>query len=224
MSLAERAVSTMRLILIGPPGAGKGTQAKMLVKHLGVSHIASGDLFRYHQREGTPLGLKATHYMSQGLLVPDEITIAMVLEQILPPACHEGFLLDGFPRNLTQAQALDESLAGRGWDIDLVTLIKVPHEELVRRVSGRLVCRQCQAPHHMETAQPKTPGRCDLCGGELHQRSDDTPEAVRVRIQVYQDEADRLVEYYSRAGKLVEVDGVGTLEEVGSRILRSLES
>ncbi len=212
----------MRALLLGPPGAGKGTQAKMLAESLGVPHVASGDLFRYHQRQGTPLGLKAAEYMSQGLLVPDEITIAMVLERILPPLGQVGFLLDGFPRNLVQAQALDEALAGRGQALNRVVLIRVPQEELIKRLSGRLVCRQCQAPYHRDNASPKTPGKCDLCGGELYQRQDDTPEAVRVRIQVYQNETEPLVAFYSRSEKLVAVDGMGTVEEVGQRLLRSL--
>ena len=224
MSTVERAAPTMWLILLGPPGAGKGTQAKMLAEDLGVAHIASGDLFRYHQRKGTPLGLKATEYMSHGLLVPDEITIAMVLEQVSPPVGPKMFLLDGFPRNLVQAWALDEALADRGQEVDRAVLMRVPREELVRRLGGRLVCRQCQAPYHKETSPPATPGVCDLCGGELHQRQDDTPEAVRVRIQVYQDETEPLIEYYRQAGKLVEVDGEGTVGEVGQRLLVSLQS
>ena len=223
-SSVGRVAPSMRLILLGPPGAGKGTQAKMLAENLGVPHIASGDLFRYHQREGTPLGLKAMEYMSQGLLVPDEITITMVLEQILPPPGQKGFLLDGFPRNQVQARALDEALAGRGQEIDRTILIKVTPEELVRRLGGRLVCQQCQAPYHRETEPPKTPGKCDLCGGELYQRQDDTPEAVRVRIRVYRDETEPLIEYYSQPGKLVEVDGVGTVEEVGQWLLRFLQN
>ena len=221
MSSVER--KTKRpLILLGPPGAGKGTQAKMLAEHLGVNHIASGDLFRYHQKQGTPLGLKATEYMNAGILVPDEITIAMVLERILPPGGSTAVLLDGFPRNLAQSQALDDALAARGLDIDRVVLITVPTEELARRLGRRLVCRGCQAPYQEETAPPKVPGKCDSCGGELYQRADDTPKAIQVRIQVYQDETEPLVHHYGSAGKVVEVDGVGTVEEVGRRLLRCL--
>lgn len=194
----------------------------MLSENLGVSHIASGDLFRYHQRKGTPLGLKVIEYTSHGLLVPDEITIAMVLDQVLTPEGQQGFLLDGFPRNVAQALALDEALAGRGQAADSAVLIKVPHEELVRRLSSRLVCRQCQAPYHKENAPPKTSGECDACGGELYQREDDTPEAVKVRIRVYQEETEPLIGYYARAGKLKEVDGIGTMNEVGQRLIRSL--
>ena len=208
---------------MGPPGAGKGTQAKIVLAGIpGAEHIASGDLFRYHQREGTPLGLKAAEYMSQGLLVPDEITIAMVLERVLPPGGRDGFLLDGFPRNLAQAGALDETLDGRGLKIDKAFHIIVPTEELVLRLSGRLVCRECQAPYHVDNAPPKVQGVCDRCGGQLYQREDDTSDAVRVRIQVFQDETQPLVEYYRRSGKLVDVDGMGTMEEVAQRLVEAL--
>ena len=224
VSSAQRVVSATRLLLLGPPGAGKGTQAKLLAEELSISHIASGDLFRHHEREGTPLGIKAMEYMTQGLLVPDEITIAMVLEQVLPPAGQTAFLLDGFPRNLVQARTLDEALEGRGRGIDRTILIQVAAEELVRRLSGRLVCRQCEAPYHSDTAPPNTTDRCDLCGGELYQRQDDTPEAVTTRIRVYQEETEPLKGYYARSGKLVEVDGHGTAGEVTQRILKSLQS
>ena len=212
-----------RLVLMGPPGAGKGTQAKMVAEAIGGSHIASGDLFRSHQSRGTPLGKKAMEYMNHGLLVPDEVTIAMVLEEITPPRGQRGFLLDGFPRNLVQARTLDEALAGRGDRIDKALLLEVPVEELVQRLSGRLVCRQCQAPYHRDTAAPKEPDVCDLCGGALYQREDDSPEAVRVRLRVYQDETEPLVGYYNKAGALVTVDGVGKVEEVGQRLLSGIQ-
>ena len=222
MSSIDGASPTLRLILMGPPGAGKGTQGKMLAENLGLYHIASGDLFRNHQRKGTPLGLEVMEYISHGLLVPDDITTALVLEHLLSPQGQVGSLLDGFPRNLVQARGLDEALAGRGQDIDRVILMKVPQEELVSRLSGRQVCRQCQAPYHRETAPPETAGTCDMCGGELYHREDDTVEAVKVRIQVYQEETEPLVQYHSGAGKLVEVDGVGTVQEVSQRLVRSL--
>ena len=195
----------------------------MLAEMLGVAHVAPGDLFRNHQRQGTPLGLKSIEYMSHGLLVPDDITIAMVMERILPPLCEKGFLLDGFPRNPVQARALDEALAARGQELSLVFLMKVSEEELVSRLNGRLVCRQCEAPYHREAAPPGTLGRCDLCSGELYQREDDMPEAVRVRIQVYQEETEPLVQYYSKAGKLVDVDGRGSVDKVGQRLLAGLK-
>ena len=222
MSSVESTAKTRRLVVLGPPGAGKGTQANLLAGQLGISHVASGDLFRDHQRKGTPLGVKAMEYMNQGLLVPDEITIAMVLEEILTPVSQVGVLLDGFPRNLAQAKALDEALAYRGQEIDKVLQIKVSMDETLRRLEGRLVCRQCEAPYHREAAPPKVSEVCDLCGGELYQRQDDAPEAVRTRILVYRDETEPLVDHYSRAGKLVEVDGVGTVQEVGQRLLGAL--
>ena len=224
MSSRQSVFGANRLILLGPPGAGKGTQAKALAGRLDVPHVASGDLFRHHQQQGTPLGVKALEYMTQGMLVPDEITIAMVLERILPPLAQNGFLLDGFPRNLVQADALDQSLAGRGLEITKTILIKVPVDELVTRLSGRLVCRQCQAPYHKETTPPKNPDVCDSCGGELYQRQDDTPEAIRTRIQVYEDETQPLVEYYDRDNCLAEVDGVGGVEEISRRLLQALQA
>ena len=224
MSSRQCVPGANRLILLGPPGAGKGTQAKTLAGRLDVPHVASGDLFRSHQQQGTPLGVKALEYMTQGMLVPDEITIAMVLERILPPLAQKGFLLDGFPRNLIQAEALDQALAGRGLAITKTILISVPSDELVVRLSGRLVCRQCQTPYHRETTPPKTPEVCDSCGGQLYQRQDDTPEAIRTRIQVYEDETQPLVEYYSRDNCLVEVDGVGGVEEISRRLVQSLQA
>ena len=222
MSLEQSSSADLRLILLGPPGAGKGTQARVLAESLGISHIASGDLFRYHQREGTPLGLEARNYMTQGLLVPDEITIAMVLEQALSSESRRGFLLDGFPRNLAQAQALEETLAERGQKIHGAILIDVPQQELEKRLKGRLVCEQCHALYHQEVAPPKVPAMCDRCGGKIQQRQDDTIEAIRVRIQVYQEETKPLVDYYSHLGKLGTVDGVGSVEKVGQRIVESL--
>ena len=219
MSAIKQSAPPKRLILLGPPGAGKGTQAKFLADSLGVSHIASGDLFRYHQSEGTPLGLKATQYMNQGLLVPDEITIAMVLEQITDPEGSKLFLLDGFPRNLFQAHALDEALAAQGQTVDQAIYINLPIEESIKRLGKRLVCRECQAPYNGAAAPSNSSGVCEICGGELYQRQDDTPEAMRVRIKVYLQETEPLIEYYERCGRLVEVDGVGTVDEVGQRLL-----
>ena len=223
VDFVKRCAAPMRLILMGPPGAGKGTQAKMLSESLGMYHIASGNLFRDHQRQGTRLGLKAMEYMSRGLLVPDEITITMVLEKVLPPVGEKYFLLDGFPRNLVQARALDQALDNIGLEIDQAVLVKVPLEELVSRLGGRMICQQCQVPYHRESSPLNTPGRCDHCGGELDQRQDDAPEAMRMRIQVYEEQSEVLVDYYSRAGKLEEVDGVGTVPEVAQRLLRSLQ-
>ena len=159
----------MRLILLGAPGAGKGTQAQAISRELGLPHIASGDLFREAQEKGTELGLMAKSYMEKGALVPDEITVRMILERISAPDSEGGFVLDGFPRTLEQAEALDRALSGRGEAIDKAVYIKVSNEELIRRLSGRWICRSCQAPYHTISSPPKVEGRCDRCGGELYQ-------------------------------------------------------
>jgi len=207
-------------VLLGAPGSGKGTQAGIVSQRFGVAHIASGDLFREAVNRGDELGQKAKSYMEKGLLVPDEITIRMILERIAAPDCAQGFILDGFPRTLGQAQALDRVLKERG--IDKVVYIKVSTEELVRRLSGRFICRDCQAPYHEITAPPKVPGRCDQCGGELYQRSDDSPETVRKRLEVYFLETAPLIDYYKEAGKLVEIDGERGIEEVGEELIAAL--
>ena len=217
MRSVEAPARAKRLILLGPPGSGKSTQAKILAGNLGVEPIASGDLFRSHQQEGTPLGVKAAEYMSQGLLVPDEVTIAMVLERIQPLG-QSGYLLDGFPRNQVQAQALEAA----DHEIDGVLLIKVPHGELVRRLSSRLLCKQCQSPYERDHSSSEVPEKCNRCGGDLYQRQDDTPEAVSVRIRVYGEETCPLVDYYTKAGKLVAVDGEGTVEEIAQRLRESV--
>ena len=211
----------LKVILMGPPGAGKGTQAALLADELGVPRISSGDLFRDHQDRDTELGRLARSYMERGVLVPDDVTIKMVKEWIDANAKDGGFLLDGFPRTNAQAEALDEALASRG-GVDKAVYIKVPRQELIRRLSGRLICRGCQTPYHAEFSPPQRPGICDLCGGELYQRDDDKPEAVRKRIQVYLEETEPLVEYYRRAGKLAEINGEGPVEEVGEALLAAL--
>lgn len=212
----------MCIVLLGPPGAGKGTQAKLLAQHMGLAYIASGDLFRQHQEKGTPLGLQAKEYMERGELVPDEITTAMVKEELASLDQGTGCLLDGYPRNLAQARALDQALAEQGKTLNRVLSLTVPKEELVRRLSGRLICRRCQAPYHAEFSPPSAPGRCDICGGELYQRKDDSPEVVRQRIRVYEAQTEPLIRYYGDKGKLAEVDGVGDMEEVNHRLVEAV--
>jgi adenylate kinase len=212
------------VILLGPPGAGKGTQAKLVADSTNLRHISSGDLFRHHLSQGTPLGKKANEFMSKGLLVPDDVTISMVLEEMEKTGSAAGLMLDGFPRNLTQAQRLDDALNQKGQAIDLALLMKVPTEELVKRLSGRLVCRQCKATYNAATAPSKKPGVCDACGGQLVQRDDDKPEAVRTRLKVYESETKPLVDYYRRQDKLAEVDATGSVDEVKQRLLRTLDS
>jgi len=211
------------IILLGAPGAGKGTQAAMLTEALGVPHVASGDLFRSALQKKTPLGLEAKKYMDQGLLVPDEVTIAMVRERLALPDCQEGVILDGFPRTLEQAKALDAALAEEGRTIDKVLYIKVPNEELVARLSGRWICRDCQAVYHTITNPPQQAGRCDACGGELYQRSDDRPETVRRRLEVYFEQTMPLIEYYTERGVLTEVNGDQSIAGVQAALIEALK-
>ena len=211
------------IILLGPPGAGKGTQAAYVAQKLSLVHVASGDLFRQAlQREGD-LARQAKSYMEKGMLVPDELTVRMVLERLSAPDSEAGVVLDGFPRNLKQAEALNENLAQKGKAIDGVVYIKVSEEEILRRLSGRWICRKCQAPYHATGSPPKVWGKCDRCGGELYQRSDDTPETTKKRLEVYATETAPLIDYYTEEGKLIEVDAEGSAEAVGERIIAALK-
>jgi adenylate kinase len=207
------------IVLLGAPGAGKGTQAAIIARELNLVHLATGDLFRQALEQGTKLGLEAKAYMEKGVLVPDEITISMVLERIAAPDCERGVVLDGFPRNVNQAKALGKALATEDKAIDKVVYIKVSEEELVKRLSGRWICRQCQAPYHAIDFPPKVSGRCDRCGGELYQRPDDTPETVRKRLEVYFAETAPVIDYYTQVGKLIAVDGEGSVDEVAGGIV-----
>lgn len=213
------------LILLGPPGAGKGTQAGLLEKKLGLPHVASGDLFREHLKNDTALGREARGYMDRGELVPDGVTIAMVLERLSRPDCWEGAVLDGFPRTIEQAKALDSALEVEGNSVRRVVDLKVSRDALMERLTGRWICRDCQANYHTLFSPPKVAGRCDVCGGvpggggELYQRTDDQPETVARRLEVYFAQTRLLVEYYQQRGVLVEVDGEGDIDEVHRRIL-----
>jgi adenylate kinase len=213
----------MYIILLGAPGAGKGTQAVMLAEKLNVVQVASGDLFRQALSNETELGKKAKAYMEKGQLVPDEITIQMVLDRLAAPDCENGALLDGFPRNIEQAKALDKALAAQSKAIDKVVYIKVSEGELLKRLSGRWICRDCQAPYHEVDSPPKVAGKCDRCGGELYQRPDDNVETVKKRLQVYFTETAPLIDYYHKAEKLLEIDGEGTTTEVNGRIVTALQ-
>ena len=213
----------MYVILLGAPGAGKGTQAAMLAQKLRLMHIATGDLFRQALEKGDELGLKAKSYMEKGKLVPDEITIQMVLKRLAAPDCKTGVILDGFPRNLEQAKALDKALAEQNKAIDKAVYIKVSEEELLKRLSGRWICRNCQTPYHAVTSPPKVKGKCDKCGGELYQRPDDTVETVKKRLEVYFAQTAPLIDYYTGAGKSLEVDGEGSVEEINGRIVSALK-
>jgi adenylate kinase len=213
----------MYIVLLGAPGAGKGTQAATLTRELKLAHIASGDLFRQALSKGTELGLQAKAYMEKGQLVPDAITIKMVLERITAPDCAAGIILDGFPRNVEQAKALDEALKAQKKTIDKAVYIKVSEAELLKRLTGRWICRKCQSPYHEVSSPPKVKGKCDKCGGELYQRADDNTETIKKRLVVFFNETAPLIEYYSRSGKLVEVQGEGTMEDISARIIAALK-
>ena len=208
----------MYTIFLGAPGAGKGTQAAAVAQEINVPHIATGDLFRQAMEQGAELGELAKSYVEEGTLVPDELTTKLVLERLSAPDGKSGAILDGFPRNLAQAEALDKAMAGQAKAIDKVVYIKVSKQELLRRLSGRRICRRCQVPYHIEKSPPKVPGKCDKCGGELYHRPDDTTEAVEKRLQVYHAETAPLIDYYARADKLAEVDGEGKADEIKKRI------
>jgi len=212
----------LKIILLGAPGAGKGTQAVTLSKKLALAHIATGDLFRKQQESGTELGKIAKSYMEKGQLVPDEITVKMLLGRIAAPDCAKGFILDGFPRTLEQAKALDQALAAQKKSIDKVLYIKVSTKELLKRLSGRWICRDCQAPYNIVELPPKVAGKCDRCGGELYQRADDTEGTARKRLDVYFTQTAPLIEYYTKAGRLVEVNGEKGVEAVGRDLIAVL--
>jgi adenylate kinase len=211
------------IILLGAPGAGKGTQAVMLAGKLKLAQVASGDLFRRALQQETELGKKAKAFMEKGQLVPDEITIQMVLERLAAPDVKNGAILDGFPRNIKQAGALDKALAKQGKVVDNTIYIKVSEGELLKRLGGRWICRNCQAPYHEVDSPPKVKGICDRCGGELYQRADDNPATVKKRLEVYFAETAPLIDYYKKAGKLREIDGGGGAAEVNRRIIEALE-
>jgi adenylate kinase len=208
----------LRLVLLGAPGSGKGTQAERLSQATGLVHVASGDLFRKAEREGTELGKLAKSYMDKGLLVPDEVTIKMILERV--DEINQGFMLDGFPRTIEQARALDKALVDKG--IDKAIYIRVSDEELLRRLSGRWICRNCQAPYHLVSSPPKVNGKCDSCGGELYQRSDDTVETAQKRLEVYFAQTAPLIDFYKQDGRLAEIDGQRSIEEVNGELIALL--
>ncbi len=209
----------MYIILVGAQGSGKGTQAEMLSQALGVPHVASGDLFRKAFDEKTELGLKAKAYLDRGELVPDALTVAMVLGRLEEPDCSQGVLLDGFPRTVAQAQALDKGLQEVGKQIDLAIYLQVPREELLKRLSGRYICRANQHVYNINTRPPKVAGVCDIDGSELYQRSDDTGEAVQRRLDIFFNETIQLLDYYENQQKLVEVDGNQGIDQVQQSLL-----
>lgn len=210
-----------RLIFLGPPGAGKGTQAREVARRSGVPQIATGDMLREAAAAGTPLGLEAKRYMDTGALVPDEVVIGLVGERLAQPDSVRGFVLDGFPRTVPQAEALDELLRERGIGIDRVVYFDVSRDELIRRLSGRRTCRQCGAGYHVVSAPPRMAGRCDRCGGELYQRDDDAESTVARRLDVYATQTTPLLDYYRRRGLIAEIKGEGPVDEVAARLSRA---
>ena len=210
----------LRLVLFGPPGAGKGTQAQLLVDRYRLAHVSSGDIFRHNLREGTPLGLRAREYMDRGELVPDDVVIDIMLDRIMSIHADEGFILDGFPRNTRQAKELDMALTARARNIDRVLHIDVPEDELTRRLGGRFVCRECQAPYTHQGDDPAP--ACQRCDGQLYQRDDDRPEAVQRRIDVYRDETMPVLDFYRQRELLADVPGNDTVDGVFQSIIKAL--
>ncbi len=212
----------MKLILLGPPGAGKGTQAVRLVKHYGIPQISTGDILRKAVKEGTELGTLAKKYMDSGELVPDEVVIGIIRERIVEPDCEKGYILDGFPRTIAQAEALDAMLAKMDTAIDHVVNIAVRDEEIVKRLTGRRTCSNCGAGYHILFDTPKEEGVCDKCGGKLIQRDDDKEETIRARLKVYRQQTEPLIAYYEKKGLLRMVPGEGNMEEIFDAILKAL--
>ena len=209
----------MRIVLLGAPGAGKGTQAALISEKYGIPHISTGDILREAVKQGTELGKSAQTYMSKGELVPDDVVIGIAAERIDQPDTENGFLLDGFPRTVVQAEALDKALAERNQKLDAVVNLEVDEDEVVRRLGGRKVCAKCGAIHTAASG-----ATCEQCGDELITRADDQPEAVRRRLQVYRDQTEPLVEYYDRAGILKRIPAVGSVKEVFEKVSRTLDS
>lgn len=214
----------MKLVLLGPPGAGKGTQAAGIVNEYNIPHISTGDIFRKNIGEGTELGKKAKEYMDKGLLVPDELVVAIVKDRLSEDDCKPGFLLDGFPRTVGQADALDIELKNLGYSLDRVLNIDVDKDELVDRAVGRRICKSCGATYHIKFNKPKQEGKCDLCDGDLYQRDDDTKETVSKRIEVYLEQTEPLIDYYVDKGILSNVDGKQDIKKVFSDIVNILGS
>lgn len=210
----------MRIILLGPPGAGKGTQSKRLAEELILPHISTGDLLRQNVKEGSALGRQAKDYMNKGLLVPDELVAQMVLKRLDNPDVNKGFILDGYPRNLNQAKTLDSMLAQKKMDIDLVVYLATSDEVIIQRLTGRQVCSSCGVNYHVKNMPPKKVGICDICKGKLFQRSDDNEQTVRKRIEVYKNEVSMLIEYYRLLGKLHELSADEDAQIVLSKIVQ----
>ena len=209
----------MKIIMLGAPGAGKGTQAKMIADKYGVPHVSTGDIFRANIKNGTELGMEAKKYMDQGLLVPDELTVKILLDRVSQPDCKNGYVLDGFPRTIPQAEVLDKALAELGESIDYAIDVDVPDENIVKRMSGRRACVSCGATYHVVHVPPKKEGICDRCGSELILRDDDKPETVKNRLDVYHKQTQPLIDFYTKKGVLKTVDGTVDMQDVFKAIV-----
>ena len=209
-------------IMLGAPGAGKGTQAKLIAEKYGVPHISTGDIFRANIKNGTELGKEAKEYMDKGLLVPDELTVRLLLDRVAQDDCKNGYVLDGFPRTIPQAEVLDKELTKLGDSVDFAVDVDVPDENIIRRMSGRRACLNCGATYHIVNIPPKKEGICDVCGSELVLRDDDQPETVKNRLKVYHEQTQPLIEYYTGKGVLRTVDGTLPMEEVFDAIVKIL--
>ncbi len=212
----------MKIIMLGAPGAGKGTQAKKIADKYQIPHISTGDIFRANIKEGTELGKKAKSYMDQGQLVPDELTLELIMDRFQNPDCKDGYVLDGFPRTIPQAEALTEALAKKGETIDYAINVEVPDENIINRMGGRRACLGCGSTYHIVYAPTKVEGICDRCGEKLVLRDDDKPETVKNRLNVYHNQTQPLIEYYTGQGKLAEVDGTQSMEDVFDAIVKIL--
>ena len=212
----------MKIIMLGAPGAGKGTQAKMIAEKYSIPHVSTGDIFRANIKNGTELGKEAKKYMDQGLLVPDELTVKILLDRVAQPDCVNGYVLDGFPRTIPQAQVLDEALTKLGEKIDYAINVDVPDENIVKRMSGRRACLKCGATYHIEHIPPKKEGICDTCGSELVLRDDDKPETVLNRLKVYHEQTQPLIDFYTTKGVLKTVDGTVDMQDVFASIIAIL--
>jgi adenylate kinase len=220
---AERKDFVMKIIMLGAPGAGKGTQAQMIADQYHIPHVSTGDIFRANIKNGTELGMEAKKYMDQGLLVPDELTVKILLDRVAEEDCKEGYLLDGFPRTIPQAEVLDKALTELGDAIDYAINVDVPDENIVKRMSGRRACLSCGSTYHMEHIPPKKEGVCDKCGNELVLRDDDKPETVLNRLEVYHKQTQPLIQFYEEKGVLRTVDGTKPMKEVFDSIVEILE-
>ncbi len=214
----------MKIIMLGAPGAGKGTQAQMIADKYNIPHISTGDIFRANIKNGTELGKKAKEYMDKGQLVPDELTVQLLLDRVANEDCKNGYVLDGFPRTIPQADVLDSELTKLGDKVDFAINVDVPDENIVRRMSGRRACLKCGATYHIEHIPPKTEGICDKCGSELVQREDDKPETVQNRLSVYHEQTQPLIDYYDKKNILKTVDGTKDMQEVFNNIVGILNA